>query len=100
MDTNSSVQKEKEVQEKIEEDVVELKKIASKQMVLQLKIQQHTKKIQELGSLPPDTLNKHNNVAAVSYIKDKESRELAIGRSRSFPLTMGFAASTSSTRCI
>ena len=51
------------MQEKIEEDAKELERMASKQTVLQQKIQECTKKIRELGSLPSDTFDKYKNVS-------------------------------------
>ena len=56
--------KEKEAQEKIEEDAKDLEKMASKQNLLQQKIAECTKKIQELGSLPsPDIYSKYQNLS-------------------------------------
>lgn len=52
--------KEKEAQEKRDADTKDLSKVASKQAMLQTKIQEATSKIQELGSLPsPEMVNKY-----------------------------------------
>lgn len=66
--------REKEAREKIEEDAKDLEKMASKQNLLQQKIAECTKKIQELGSLPsPEIYSKYQNlstknVSAISYL--------------------------------
>ncbi|XP_069679641.1 structural maintenance of chromosomes protein 3 isoform X2 [Periplaneta americana] len=65
--------KEKEAQEKIEEDAKDLEKMASKQNLLQQKIAECTKKIQELGSLPsPDIYSKYQNMSTKNLFKEME----------------------------
>lgn len=62
--------KEKEAQEKRDADTKDLSKVASKQTMLQTKIQECTNKIQELGSMPsPDMVNKYMSYTTknVSY---------------------------------
>merc|ERR1712062_903426 len=64
--------------EKIEEDAKELEKMASKQTVLQQKIQDCTKKIRELGSLPSDAFDKYKNMSQKQLFKqlEKANQEL------------------------
>lgn len=66
-------QKEKEIQEKIDEDAKDLEKMASKQNMLQQKIAECTKKIQDLGSLPtPDMYVKYQNMSTKNLFKEME----------------------------
>lgn len=51
--------KEKEVMERMEEDAKDLEKMASKQNLLHQKIDECTKKIRDLGSLPSDAFDKY-----------------------------------------
>ena len=62
----------------IEEDAKELEKMASKQTVLQQKIQECTKKIRELGSLPSDAFDKYKNMSQKQLFKqlEKANQEL------------------------
>ena len=55
--------------EKIEEDAKELEKMASKQTLLQGKIQECTKKIRDLGSLPTDAFSKYKNMSQKQLFK-------------------------------
>ncbi|KDR15942.1 hypothetical protein L798_09869, partial [Zootermopsis nevadensis] len=65
--------REKEAREKIEEDAKDLEKMASKQNLLQQKIADCTKKIQELGSLPsPDIYSKYHNMSTKNLFKEME----------------------------
>merc|ERR1712130_1036624 len=67
-----------EIQDKIEEDSKELERMASKQTVLQQKIQECTKKIRELGSLPSDAFEKYKNMSQKVLFKqlEKANQEL------------------------
>ena len=58
--------------EKIEEDAKELEKMASKQTLLQSKIQECTKKIRDLGSLPTDAFSKYKNMSQKQLFKQLE----------------------------
>ena len=64
--------------EKIEEDAKELEKMASKQTLLQGKIQECTKKIRDLGSLPTDAFSKYKNMSQKQLFKqlEKANQEL------------------------
>merc|ERR1712200_47740 len=66
------------IQDKIEEDSKELERMASKQTVLQQKIQECTKKIRELGSLPSDAFEKYKNMSQKVLFKqlEKANQEL------------------------
>ena len=61
-----------QVAEKIEEDAKELEKMASKQTLLQGKIQECTKKIRDLGSLPTDAFSKYKNMSQKQLFKQLE----------------------------
>ena len=67
-----------QVAEKIEEDAKELEKMASKQTLLQGKIQECTKKIRDLGSLPTDAFSKYKNMSQKQLFKqlEKANQEL------------------------
>ncbi|XP_046992407.1 structural maintenance of chromosomes protein 3 [Schistocerca americana] len=66
-------QKEKEIQEKIDEDAKDLEKMAAKQNMLQQKIAECTKKIQELGALPPPEMYlKYQNMSTKNLFKEME----------------------------
>ena len=58
--------------DKIEEDAKELEKMASKQTVFQAKIQECTKKIRDLGSLPTDAFSKYKTMSAKQLFKQLE----------------------------
>ncbi|CAH1398175.1 unnamed protein product [Nezara viridula] len=65
--------KEKEAQEKRDADTKDLSKVASKQAMLQTKIQEATSKIQELGSLPsPEMVNKYMSYSSKNLFKELE----------------------------
>lgn len=51
--------KEKDAQDKIDEDAKHLEKFASKQNLLEAKIQESVEKINQLGALPAQDLYKH-----------------------------------------
>jgi len=70
--------REREIADKIEEDAKELEKMASKQTVFQAKIQECTKKIRELGSLPTDAFSKYKNMSQKQLFKqlEKANQEL------------------------
>lgn len=56
--------KEKELQEKMEEDAKDLEKMASRHNTLMAKVEECTKKISDLGSLPqPEMINKYMNLS-------------------------------------
>ena len=63
---------EREIADKIEEDAKELEKMASKQTVFQAKIQDCTKKIRDLGSLPTDAFSKYKNMSQKQLFKQLE----------------------------
>ena len=56
----------------------ELEKMASKQTVFQAKIEECTKKIRELGSLPTDAFSKYKNMSQKQLYKqlEKANQEL------------------------
>lgn len=59
--------KEKEVMERMEEDAKDLEKMASKQNLLHQKIDECTKKIRDLGSLPSDAFDKYQVFLVVVF---------------------------------
>lgn len=59
--------REKEVMERMEEDAKDLEKMASKQTLLHQKIEDCSKKIRDLGSLPSEAFDKYQ-VNANSWI--------------------------------
>merc|ERR1719244_1437314 len=65
--------KEKEVMERMEEDAKDLDKMASKQNLLHQKIDECTKKIRDLGSLPSDAFDKYQNLATKALFKKLET---------------------------
>lgn len=92
--------KEREIADKIEEDAKELEKMASKQTVFQVflnifrfyrilyysnflmsfqtKIEDCTKKIRELGSLPTDAFSKYKNMSQKQLFKQLEKANLEL----------------------
>merc|ERR1740129_513517 len=64
--------REKEIQDRIEDDAKELGKMASKQTGLQARIQECTKKIRELGSLPTDAFDKYKSISQKQLFKQLE----------------------------
>merc|ERR1739844_737139 len=62
----------------IQEDAKELERMASKQTILQQKIQECTKKIRELGSLPSDAFEKYKSMSQKQLFKqlEKANQEL------------------------
>merc|ERR1719445_2546892 len=62
----------------IEEDAKELEKMASKQTVFQTKIEDCTKKIRELGSLPTDAFSKYKNMSQKQLFKQLEKANLEL----------------------
>ncbi|KAK7075389.1 Structural maintenance of chromosomes protein 3 [Halocaridina rubra] len=64
--------KEKEVMERMEEDAKDLEKMASKQNLLHQKIDECTKKICDLGSLPSEAFDKYQNLATKQLFKKLE----------------------------
>ena len=70
--------KEREIADKIEEDAKELEKMASKQTVFQAKIEECTKKIRELGSLPTDAFSKYKNMSQKQLFKQLEKANLEL----------------------
>merc|ERR1719244_1426672 len=65
--------KEKEIMEHMEEDAKDLDKMASKQNLLHQKIDECTKKIRDLGSLPSDAFDKYQNLATKALFKKLET---------------------------
>merc|ERR1712024_195178 len=57
-------------------DAKELEKMASKQTVFQTKIEDCTKKIRELGSLPTDAFSKYKNMSQKQLFKQLEKANL------------------------
>lgn len=56
--------KEKELQERMEEDAKDLEKMTSRHNTLMAKVDECTKKISDLGSLPqPEMINKYMNLS-------------------------------------
>ncbi|XP_059093382.1 structural maintenance of chromosomes protein 3-like [Tigriopus californicus] len=70
--------REREIADKIEEDAKELEKMASKQTVYQAKIQECTKKIRDLGSLPTDAFSKYKNMSQKQLFKQLEKANLEL----------------------
>lgn len=65
--------KEKEVMEQMEEDAKDLEKMASKQNILHTKIEECTKKIRDLGSLPSEAFDKYQSLATKALFKKLET---------------------------
>ncbi|XP_065334483.1 structural maintenance of chromosomes protein 3 [Cloeon dipterum] len=63
---------EKEAQEALEEDARSLDKMATKQNMLQKKIDECTAKICDLGSLPSDCFDKYQNMSTKNLFKEME----------------------------
>merc|ERR1719245_2344662 len=70
--------REREIADKIEEDAKDLERMAAKQTVFQQKIEECTKKIRELGSLPTDAFSKYKNMSQKQLFKqlEKSNNEL------------------------
>lgn len=65
--------KEKELQEKMEEDAKDLEKMTSRHNTLMSKVDECTKKISDLGSLPqPEMINKYMNLSQKALFKEME----------------------------
>ncbi|XP_069194888.1 structural maintenance of chromosomes protein 3 isoform X3 [Procambarus clarkii] len=70
--------KEKEVMERMEEDAKDLEKMASKQNLLHQKIDECTKKIRDLGSLPSEAFDKYQNLATKQLFKKLEGANMEL----------------------
>jgi len=64
--------REREIADKIEEDAKDLERMASKQTVFQQRIQECTKKIRDLGSLPTEAFSKYKNMSQKQLFKQLE----------------------------
>ena len=64
--------REREIADKIEEDAKDLERMAAKQTVFQQRIQECTKKIRDLGSLPTDAFSKYKNMSQKQLFKQLE----------------------------
>ncbi|KAK4311331.1 hypothetical protein Pmani_017158 [Petrolisthes manimaculis] len=70
--------KEKEVMERMEEDAKDLEKMASKQTLLHQKIDECTKKIRDLGSLPFEAFDKYQNIATKQLFRKLEGSNMEL----------------------
>lgn len=70
--------REREIADKIEEDAKDLERMASKQTVYNQKIQECTKKIRDLGSLPTDAFSKYNNMSQKQLFKQLEKANVEL----------------------
>ena len=70
--------KEKEMLEQMEDDAKDLEKMASRQNLLHQKIDDCTKKIRELGSLPSDAFDKYQNLATKQLFKKLEAANVEL----------------------
>ncbi|XP_018019666.1 structural maintenance of chromosomes protein 3 isoform X1 [Hyalella azteca] len=70
--------KEKEIMEQMEDDAKDLEKMASRQNLLHQKIDECTKKIRELGSLPSDAFDKYQNLATKQLFKKLETANMEL----------------------
>uniref|UniRef100_A0A6A7FP57 Structural maintenance of chromosomes protein 3 n=1 Tax=Hirondellea gigas TaxID=1518452 RepID=A0A6A7FP57_9CRUS len=70
--------REKEILEQIEDDAKDLEKMASRQNLLHQKIDECTKKIRELGSLPSDAFDKYQNLATKQLYKKLETSNMEL----------------------
>ncbi|KAG7164185.1 structural maintenance of chromosomes protein 3-like [Homarus americanus] len=70
--------KEKEVMERMEEDAKDLEKMASKQNLLHQKIDECTKKIRDLGSLPSEAFDKYQNLPTKQLFKKLEGSNMEL----------------------
>lgn len=70
--------KEKEIMEQMEDDAKDLEKMASRQNLLHQKIDECTKKIRELGSLPSDAFDKYQNLATKQLFKKLETSNMEL----------------------
>ncbi|XP_068213135.1 structural maintenance of chromosomes protein 3 isoform X2 [Palaemon carinicauda] len=70
--------KEKEVMERMEEDAKDLEKMASKQNLLHQKIDECTKKICDLGSLPSEAFDKYQNLPTKQLFKKLEGANVEL----------------------
>ncbi|KAL7632507.1 UNVERIFIED_CONTAM: hypothetical protein RMT77_017170 [Armadillidium vulgare] len=64
---------EKEILEQMEEDAKDLEKMASRQNLLHQKIEECTKKIRDLGSLPSEAFDKYQNLPTKQLFKKLET---------------------------
>merc|ERR1712223_2035885 len=70
--------KEREIADKIEEDAKDLERMAAKQTVFQQRIQECTKKIRDLGSLPTDAFSKYKNMSQKQLFKQLEKAQVEL----------------------
>ncbi|XP_071537394.1 structural maintenance of chromosomes protein 3 isoform X2 [Panulirus ornatus] len=70
--------KEKEVMERMEEDAKDLEKMASKQNLLHQKIDECTKKIRDLGSLPSEAFDRYQTVPTKQLFKKLETANMEL----------------------
>ena len=70
--------KEKEIIEKMEGDAKDLEKMASRQTLLHQKIEECTKKIRELGSLPSEAFDKYQNLPTKQLFKKLETSNVEL----------------------
>lgn len=70
--------KEKEMLEQMEDDAKDLEKMASRQNLLHQKIDECTKKIRELGSLPSDAFDKYQSLATKQLFKKLETANMEL----------------------
>lgn len=70
--------KEKEIMEQMEDDAKDLEKMASRQNLLHQKIDECTKKIRELGSLPSDAFDKYQNLPTKQLFKKLETANMEL----------------------
>ncbi|XP_050711295.1 structural maintenance of chromosomes protein 3-like isoform X4 [Eriocheir sinensis] len=70
--------KEKEVMERMEEDAKDLEKMASKQTLLHQKIDDCSKKIRDLGSLPSEAFDKYQGLPTKQLFKKLETSNMEL----------------------
>lgn len=70
--------REKEVMERMEEDAKDLEKMASKQTLLHQKIEDCSKKIRDLGSLPSEAFDKYQNLPTKQLFKKLENSNMEL----------------------
>ncbi|XP_063841630.1 LOW QUALITY PROTEIN: structural maintenance of chromosomes protein 3-like [Scylla paramamosain] len=70
--------REKEVMERMEEDAKDLEKMASKQTLLHQKIEDCSKKIRDLGSLPSEAFDKYQNLPTKQLFKKLENANMEL----------------------
>ncbi|KAF2361805.1 SMCs flexible hinge [Trinorchestia longiramus] len=70
--------KEKEIMEQMEDDAKDLEKMASRQNLLHQKIDECTKKIRDLGSLPSDAFDKYQTLQTKQLFKKLETANMEL----------------------